>query len=151
MTNPIPDGYPRMSPSLAVDDGAKALDFYMTVFGATERMRMNGPDGKVAHAELQIGDSVLMVADEFPDMGYLGPKKVGGSPVVISVYVDDVDATFAKALELGAKATREPEDQFYGDRSGQFEDPWGHKWSVATHVEDVSPEEMEKRMAAMGG
>jgi len=151
MTNPIPDGYPRMSPSLAVDDGAKALDFYTAVFDATERMRMNGPDGKVAHSELQVGDSVLMVSDESPEMGYLGPKKVGGSPVVISVYVEDVDATFAKALELGAKATREPEDQFYGDRSGQFEDPWGHKWSVATHVEDVSEEEMEKRMAAMGG
>jgi PhnB protein len=151
MTNPIPDGYPRMSPSLAVDGAAKAIDFYLDVLGATERMRVDGPGGKIAHAELQIGDSVLMVADEAPDIGYLGPKAVGGTPVVLSVYVDDVDATFAKAVGLGATAMREPEDQFYGDRSGQFEDPWGHRWSVATHVEDVSEEEMERRMQAMGG
>ena len=113
---------------------------------------MDGPDGKVGHAELQIGESVIFVADEFPEMGYVGPKKIGGSPVTLMVYVEDVDATFDRATKAGAKVTRPVEDQFYGDRVGQFEDPFGHRWSVATHVEDVPPEEMAKRAAeAMGG
>lgn len=151
MTNPIPEGYPRVSPSLSIDGAAEAIEFYAAVFGATERMRMEMPGGKIAHAELEIGDSLIMLSDESPEMGFLGPKKVGGSPVVISVYVEDVDAAFAKAIELGATAERQPEDQFYGDRSGGFEDPWGHRWYVATHVEDVSEEEMERRMADMMG
>jgi PhnB protein len=149
--NPIPEGYPRVSANLSIDGAADAIGFYVSVLGATERMRMEGPPGRVAHAELQIGDSVVMLADEFPEMDFVGPKKVGGTPVTLSVYVEDVDATYAAALEAGAKGLRAPEDQFYGDRSGHFEDPWGHRWSIATHVEDVSPEEMNRRMAAMGG
>lgn len=148
---PIPDGYPRVSPSLAIDGAGDAIEFYKDVFGATERLRMGGPDGRIGHAELQIGDSVVMLADEFPDFGSLGPKTVGGTPVTISVYVEDVDATFAKALELGATEFRPVEDQFYGDRSGTFDDPWGHRWYVATHVEDVSEEEMARRSAEMMG
>jgi PhnB protein len=149
---PIPDGYPRVSPSLAIAGAGDAIEFYKDVFGATERMRMGGPDGRIGHAELQIGDSVVMLADEFPDFGSLGPKSVGGTPVTISVYVDDVDATFARALELGATAFRPVENQFYGDRSGTFDDPWGHRWYVATHVEDVPEEEMARRAAeTMGG
>jgi PhnB protein len=149
---PIPDGYPTLSASLVIDGASDAITFYEKVLGATTRMRMDGPDGRVGHAELQIGNSVLMLADEFPEMGYLGPEKVGGTPVTLAVYVDDVDKTFASALEAGATELRAVEDQFYGDRSGQFQDPWGHRWSVATHVEDVPPEEMERRAAeAMGG
>jgi PhnB protein len=145
---PIPDGYPPVIPYLIVDDGAKAIDFYTSVLGAKETVRMGGPDGKVGHAELQIGPSVIMLADEFPDMGALGPKSVGGSPGSIVVYVNDVDATFAKALKAGAKEMEAPTDKFYGDRMGTFEDPCGHKWNVATHVEDVPPDEMQKRAAA---
>jgi len=148
---PIPDGYPRVSPYLVVDGAAQAIDFYTQVLGATERMRMGGPDGKIGHAELQFGDSVVMLADEYPDMGYVGPKAVGGTPVTIGVYVEDVDKTFDAAVKAGAKALRPVEDQFYGDRSGQFEDPFGHRWSIQTHIEDVPPDEMEKRAAAMGG
>jgi PhnB protein len=147
---PIPDDYPRVSPNLAVDGAAAALDFYEEVFDAEVRMRLEGPPGRIAHAELQIGDSVVMVADEFPDMGFVGPKRVGGTPVTLSVYVEDVDATHSKALGAGAVELRAPEDQFYGDRSAQFEDPWGHRWNVTTHIEDVSPEEMTRRMEAMG-
>jgi PhnB protein len=149
--NPIPDGYPRVSPSLIIDGAADAIEFYKSVLGATERMRMDGPDGKIGHAELMLGESVIMVSDEYPDMGYIGPRKVGGSPVALHVYVDDVDATFAKAVAAGAKEERAVEDQFYGDRSGTFEDPWGHRWSVGTHVEDVPPDEMARRAEAMGG
>lgn len=147
---PIPDGSPRVIPYLCIDGAAAAIDFYKDVLGATERMRMPGdkPDS-IGHAELELGDSVIMLSDPFPDMGNLDPKAIGGSPVFLSVYTEDVDATFAKALKLGAKELRAPENQFYGDRSGQFEDPWGHRWNVATHVEDVSPEEMSKRVAEM--
>ena len=145
---PIPDGYPRVTPYLAVDGAAAAIDFYTAVFGAKERMRMGGPDGKIGHAELAIGDSLIMLADEFPEFGNLGPKTIGGSPVMIAIYVEDVDAVFARALEAGATELRAIEDQFYGDRTGQIEDPFGHRWSVATHVEDVPPEEMEARAAA---
>jgi PhnB protein len=148
---PIPDGYPRVSPYLVVDGAAQAIDFYTQVLGASERMRMGGPDGKIGHAELQFGDSVVMLADEYPDMGYVGPKAVGGTPVTIGVYVEDVDKTFDAAVKAGAKALRPVEDQFYGDRSGQIEDPFGHRWSIQTHIEDVPPDEMEKRAAAMGG
>ena len=146
---PIPDGYPQVSPSLVIDGAAQAIDFYTQVLGAAERMRMGGPDGRVGHAEIQFGDSVVMLADEYPDMGYVGPKAIGGSTVTIAVYVEDVDKTFDAALKAGAREIRPVENQFYGDRSGQFEDPWGHRWSVATHVEDVPPDEMAKRAAAM--
>jgi PhnB protein len=149
---PIPDGYPQVIPSLSVDGAAAAIDFYCEVLGATERMRMEGPPGRIAHAELQLGDSVIMLADEFPDMGFRGPKSVGGTPVVVSVYVEDVDDVFARALKAGATELQPVTDQFYGDRSGQFEDPFGHRWSVATHVEDVPEDEMMKRAEqAMGG
>jgi PhnB protein len=144
---PIPDAYPQVSPYLCVDGADAAIRFYSDVFGATERMRMGGgpgdPADKVGHAELQIGDGLIMLADEFPEMGAVGPKTVGGTPVTISVYVED----FARALAAGATELRAVEDQFYGDRSGQFEDPFGHRWSVSTHVEDVPPDEMARRAA----
>ena len=150
--NPIPEGYPRVTPYLTIDGAAKAIDFYRDIFGATEQVRMAGPDGKVGHAELAIGDSVVMLADPFPDMNQSSPKQLGGSPVFLMVYVDDVDDVFARAIKAGATELAPLADQFYGDRSGQFEDPFGHKWNVASHIEDVSPEEMEKRAAeAMGG
>jgi PhnB protein len=149
---PIPDGYPRVTPYLYVDDGARAIDFYKDVFGATERMRMDAPGGRIGHAELAIGESMIMLADEMPDMGALGPKAVGGTPMSIMVYVEDSDAAFERALKGGAKELRPMQDQFYGDRSGQFEDPFGHRWHVATHIEDVPPEEMSRRAAqAMAG
>jgi PhnB protein len=149
---PIPDGYPRVSPYLCVNGGTAALEFYKSVFGATERMRMPAPDGRIGHAELQFGDSVIMLADEYPEMGIRSPRAIGGTPVTISVYVEDVDAVFNRAVAAGAKSVRAVETQFYGDRSGQFEDPFGHRWSVATHVEDVAPDEMERRAAnAMSG
>jgi PhnB protein len=149
---PVPEGYPRVTPYLAVAGASDAIDFYTKVFGATERMRMPGPDGKIGHAELQLGDALIMLADEFPEMGHLGPKAVGGTPVTISIYVEDVDDVFERALDEGSKELRPIENQFYGDRTGQLEDPFGHRWSVATHVEDVPPDEMEKRAAeAMSG
>jgi PhnB protein len=149
---PIPEGYPQVTPYLAVDGASDAIDFYTKVFGASERMRMPAPGGAIGHAELEIGDSLIMLADEFPDMGNRGPKAVGGTPVTISIYVEDVDDVFERALMEGATELRPVENQFYGDRSGQFEDPFGHRWSVATHVEDVPPDEMEKRAAkAMAG
>ena len=149
---PIPDGYPRVTPYLHVDGASKAIEFYRTVFGAKERMRMAAPDGRIGHAELEIGNSMIMVADEHPDMNIRGPKSVGGTPVTVLVYVEDVDRAFERALKAGAKELRPVQNQFYGDRSGQFEDPFGHQWNVATHVEDVSPDEMAKRAAkTMGG
>ena len=148
MVNPIPDEYPRVMPYLIVDGAVAAIDFYTSVFGATERIRMPGPNGRIGHAELQIGDSVIMLADENPEMGIHGPKTIGGTPVTLHVYVEDSDAAFERALNTGAKSLRPVENQFYGDRSGQFEDPFGHKWNVATHIEDVPPDEMEKRAAA---
>jgi PhnB protein len=146
---PIPDGYPRVTPYLCVDGAAGAIEFYTKVFGATERMRMPAPDDKIGHAELEFGESIVMLSDEFPEMGQRSPKTVGGSPVTISVYVEDVDRAFDAAIEAGAQSLRPVEDQFYGDRVGQFEDPFGHRWSIASHVEDVSPEEMAARAKAM--
>jgi PhnB protein len=151
MVKPIPDGYPRVTPYLYVGGARQAIDFYKSILGAEERMSMPGPDGKVGHAELTIGESVIMLADEFPDMGALGPKSVGGSPVTIHVYVQDVDDTFDRAVKAGAAVLRPVEDKFYGDRGGEFEDPYGHRWSIASHVEDVSPEEMQQRMGQMPG
>ena len=146
---PIPDGYPEVMPYLCIDGAAKAIEFYTSVLGAKERMRMPAPNNKIGHAELQIGQSVIMLSDEHPEMRLLGPKSIGGTPVTISVYVNAVDDVFARALKAGAKALRPVENQFYGDRSGQFEDPFGHRWNVSTHVEDVTPEEMAKRMAKL--
>jgi len=145
MVKPIPDGYPRVTPYLIVDGAAAAIEFYESVLGARERMRMGGPDEKVGHAELGVGESVIMLADEHPEMNARGPKAVGGSPVSLHVYVEDVDAVFARALEAGAKELRPVEDKFYGDRMGAFEDPFGHEWSIASHVEDVPEDEMAKR------
>ena len=150
--NPIPDQYPRVMPYLYVDGAGEAIEFYKKVLGASERMRMPGPNDSVGHAELEVGNSVIMLADENPDMDVCSPKTVGGTPVAFYVYVEDVDAAFEAAVENGGKELRAVEDQFYGDRSGQFEDPWGHRWNVATHVEDVPPDEMEKRASeAMSG
>jgi PhnB protein len=148
---PIPDGYPRVTPYLIVDGATAAIEFYRQVLGATERMRMPAPNGKIGHAELEIGDSLIMLADEYPEMGIRGPRAIGGSPVTISVYVEDVDGVFERAVGAGATALRSVEDQFYGDRSGQFEDPFGHRWSVASHVEDVPPDEMARRAAKVMG
>lgn len=148
--NPIPEGYPRVSPYLYVNGANEALDFYAKVFGAAERARMPGPEGKILHAELEVGDSIIMLSDEFEQFGNRSPKSVGGTPVLISLYVEDVDDTFNRAVEMGAKSIQPVHDQFYGDRSGQFEDPFGHRWSVASHIEDVSPEEMAKRAAQYG-
>jgi PhnB protein len=145
---PIPDGYPRVIPYLSINGANAAIDFYVAVLGATVRVRMPGPDGKVGHAELEIGDSVIMLADAFPEMGGQTPKDLGGTPVTMMVYVEDVDQVFDRAIKAGATAERQVENQFYGDRAGQFVDPFGHKWFVATHVEDVAPDEMKRRADA---
>jgi PhnB protein len=149
---PIPDAYPQVTAYLCIDGAAEAINFYSEVLGASQRGdRMIAPDGKIGHAELTIGDSLIMLSDEFPEEGVKSPKSLGGSPITMSVYVEDVDAVFERAVAAGAKSLRAVQDQFYGDRSGQFEDPFGHRWSVATHVEDVSPEEMQRRAReAMG-
>jgi PhnB protein len=149
MTNSVPEGYPRVMPYLIVDGAAKAIDFYCSVLGATERMRMPGPGDKVMHAELELGDSIVMLADEAPEMNARSPRSVSGTPVALYVYVDDVDSVFERAIQAGAKELQAVEDKFYGDRSGQFEDPFGHQWGVATHVEDVPEDEMARRMEAM--
>jgi PhnB protein len=149
MVKPVPDDYPRVMPYLIVDGASEAIDFYCSVLGATERVRMPAPGDKVGHAELDIGDSLIMLADEAPEMDAIGPRSVGGTPVTLYVYVDDVDSVFDAAIGAGAKSLQPVEDKFYGDRSGQFEDPFGHRWGIASHVEDVPPEEMSKRMEAM--
>jgi PhnB protein len=151
--DPIPDTYRRVTSCLVVRDAAKALDFYAEVFGAAERMRFPGPEGTVAHAEIQIGDSVVIVEDEDPRLGTTAPAAGGlpGTPVFQFIYVEDVDAVVARAVELGATMKRAPQDQFYGDRDGFIIDPFGHGWTVATHVEDVSPQELGQRLAALFG
>lgn len=151
MPKAIPDGYHSITPYLALSDATKAIEFYKTALGATELYRMPMPGGKVAHAELQIGDSRIMVSDEFPDMGAKSPKHFGGSPVGLCIYTENVDALAERFVKAGGKVVRPLENQFYGDRSGQFVDPEGFKWTLAQHVEDVSPEEMNRRMAKMGG
>ncbi len=146
---PIPDGYHSVTPYMIVKGAAKAIDFYKNAFGATELMRFPGPNNTVMHAEIKIGDSVVMLADEHESGPYRSPIAVGGTPISRMVYVEDVDTVFNQAVSLGAKSTREVEDQFYGDRSGNLTDPFGHVWTIATHKEDVSSEEMERRMAAL--
>ena len=149
---PIPRDFPRVTPYLCVDDANAAIDFYCRVLGATERMRMPVQNGKIAHAEIAIGDAVIMLSDEAPEMGVRSPKSIGGTPVFLYVYVEDVDRVFTEAVQAGATVLSAVEDKFYGDRSGEFEDPFGHRWDVATHVEDVSEEEMSRRMTqAMSG
>jgi PhnB protein len=150
---PIPAGYNTLIPYLVFEDAAEAIDFYKAVFGANERMRMEAPGGKIGHAELEIGDSILMLADAFPNSSTRPPSELGGTGAGVFMYSEDVDAVVQKAVDKGAKVTMEVADQFWGDRYGSFTDPFGHSWSVATHVEDVPPEEMAERakaaMAAM--
>ena len=145
----IPDGYHTATPYLIVRGAAQALDFYEAAFGATELYRLPDPSGRIGHAEIQIGDSRLMLADEFPEMGVRGPQSLNGTSVSILLYVEDVDARFQQAITAGATVTRPLKDQFYGDRSGTMTDPFGHQWTIATHKEDVSPEEMQTRYEAM--
>lgn len=142
---PIPEGYHTATPYLIIGGAAEAIEFYQGVFGAAELFRMPGPDGRIAHAEIKIGDSVIMLADEVLDMGYRSPRSLGGSSVSLLLYVEDVDTVFRHALRAGALALRPVTNQFYGDRSGTLEDPFGHVWTIATHVEDVSPEEIHRR------
>lgn len=146
--SPIPDNYPRVTPYLSVDGAAAAIDFYKEVFGATERgNRFVQPDGTIGHAEIEIGDALIMLADEWAEGGFFSPKRIGGTPVLLHTYVEDVDATIEKAMAAGANLIRPAEDQFYGDRSGQIEDPFGHRWSVSSQVERVDAEEMARRAA----
>ena len=144
----IPDGYHSVTPYLIISGAADAIDYYQKAFGAIELMRMPAPGGKIGHAEIKIGDSPIMLADEFPEMGYKSPQTLGGSPVSIMIYVADVDAVFKQAIAAGGKEQRPVKDQFYGDRMGTLEDPFGHVWHVATHKEDVPAEEMERRASA---
>ena len=150
-TNFIPEGYHTVTPYLYVGDAARAIEFYQTVFGAEELFRMDAPGGKIGHAEIMIGDSHIMLADEFPEMDARSPQTIGGSPVGLLLYLEDVDAVAASAVSAGAKLLEPLEDKFYGDRMGKLQDPFGHIWAIATHMEDVSPEELERRAAAMHG
>ena len=145
---PIPEGYHSVTPYLIVRGGAAAIEYYTKAFGAKELFRFPAPDGKIGHAEIRIGDSPIMLADEYPDMGYNGPQTVGGSPVSLMIYVEDVDATFNRAIENGGTVKEAVQDKFYGDRIGTVIDPFGHVWHMATHKEDVSMEEMERRAKA---
>lgn len=148
--SPIPAGHPAVSPYLIVDNAPRALEFYKKAFGAKELMRHAGPDGRIGHAEIRIGDSLIMLADEHVDIGARSPKTVGGTPVSLHLYVKDVDAVARQATSAGAKTVRPVQTQFYGDRNGTLEDPFGHQWHVSTHVEDVSPAELRRRAAQMG-
>ena len=142
---PIPEGYHTLTPFLAVEDAAQAIEFYTRALGGRERARMPAPDGKIAHAELEIGDSVVMIADPFPQSSAKPPKRLGGTSAVMFMYVEDVDAFVQQAVDAGATVTMPVEDMFWGDRFGQITDPFGHQWQIATHIEDVSPEEMQER------
>jgi PhnB protein len=147
----IPEGYHSVTPYLIVRGGANAIEFYKKAFGAVELFRMPTPEGKIGHAEIKIGDSPIMLADEYPDMGYNGPESLGGSPVSLMIYVEDVDTVFNQAVDAGATVKETLQDKFYGDRMGTVIDPYGHRWHLATHKEDVSPEEMERRAKAAHG
>jgi len=147
---PIPDGYHSVTPYLICDGAADAIEYYKKAFGATELFRMDH-EGKIGHAELKIGDSPIMLADEYPQMGYRSPKTLGGTPVSIMIYVPNVDTVYKQAIDAGATEVKPLQDQFYGDRSGTLTDPFGHVWTIATHKEDVSMEEMNRRMAAAHG
>jgi PhnB protein len=149
--SPIPKGYHTATPYLIIKGAAKALEYYKKAFGAKEMLRFAAPGGMIGHAEIKIGDSMIMLADEYPDMGYRGPLSLGGSAVSILLYVEDVDRWFERAIAAGGKATRPVADQFYGDRSGTLTDPFGHVWTISTHVEDVSLEEMNRRAKAKTG
>ena len=146
---PVPEGFHTATPYLIVKDAAKALDFYKAAFGAAELMRMADPSGKIGHAEIRIGDSPIMLAEEHPDMGFRGPQALGGSPVGIMLYVEDVDGRFRQAIEAGGVERKPVQDQFYGDRNGTLEDPFGHVWTIGTHIEDLSNQEIQRRFAAM--
>ena len=150
-TNHIPDGYHNVTPYLCVGDAARAIEFYKEAFGATEVLRMEAPGGKIGHAELRIGDSVVMLADEFPEMNFRSPQTIGGVSAHFYIYDEDVDARVERAVAAGARLTRPVKDQFYGDRSGGVEDPFGHHWYIATHKEDLTPEEVKRRMDAEMG
>ena len=145
MAKAIPEGYQSVTPYLVVDGAAKAIEFYKKAFGATEVMRMEDPGGRIGHAEIKIGNSHIMLADEYPDMGFRGPTSLGGSAVSLMVYVERVDDVFKQAKACGAQEMQPLKDQFYGDRSGTLKDPFGHVWTIATHVEDIAPDEMERR------
>jgi PhnB protein len=147
----IPDGYRAATPYLCARDAASAIEFYKKAFGATELMRMADPSGKIGHAEIKIGDAPIMLADEFPEMGFLSPQTLDGSPVTLYLYVEDVDAIVNQAVAAGATLSKPVEDQFYGDRSGKLTDPFGHVWYIATHKEDLSVEEVKNRAAALFG
>jgi|SRR5579863_1228321 PhnB protein len=145
----VPDGYHTVTPYLIINGAAQALEFYKRAFGAAETVRMPDPKGRIAHAEIKIGDSMIMLADEHHEMGHRGPRTLGGTSVSILLYVPDVDTVFDRAIKAGAKSQRPVADQFYGDRMGTLEDPFGHVWTIGTHIEDVSAEEMKRRMAAL--
>lgn len=145
---PVPDGYQRITPYLIIRGAERAIEFYKSVFGAAELMRLPAFEGKIGHAELRIGDSVVMLADEFPEMGALSPQTVGGSPVGLLLYIEDVDAVVARAVAAGATLKTPVEDKFYGDRSGTIVDPFGHVWHVSTHKEDLTPDEVRRRADA---
>jgi PhnB protein len=147
---PIPDGMHTLTPHLVCDGAAAAIEFYKTAFGATEESRLPGPDGRLMHAQVRIGDSAVMLVDEWPDMGAVGPKKLKGSPVTLHLYVTDVDAAYKRAVDAGATARMPPADMPWGDRYGQVQDPFGHQWSLATHQRDLTPEEITQNMAKMG-
>jgi len=148
MTKPIPEGYHTLTPYLIIRGAADAIEFYKKALGATELFRFPAPDGKIGHAEIKIGDSPIMVADEYPEMGYKGPQSLGGSPVSLMIYVADVDTVFNRAVAAGASVKEAVSDKFYGDRIGTLTDPFGHVWHISTHKEDVSIEEMERRAKA---
>ncbi len=148
-TSPIPPGFEGATPYLYIKGAAKAIDFYKRAFGATERMRMDGPNGTIGHAEIAIGKAIIMLADESPAMHALSPATIGGTAASFLIYVENVDEVFARAVKAGATVLSPVEDKFYGDRMGGLKDPFGHQWFLATHVEDVSPEEMQRRMAAL--
>ena len=149
--DPIPADRPGIQPYLAVKNCAAAIEFYQAAFGVEELYRIEMPDGGIGHAELKIGQAIVMLSDEFPEMGVFGPETLGGSPVTLSMYVTDVDKFVARAVAEGAKVVRPAEDQFYGDRMAKLADPFGHLWSISTHIEDVSPDEMKRRAAELFG